>query len=88
MVIYEILTRVDPPARKLKDCYAFKADDFKSKLPSEIPDKLWELLCDCVRTIAPPSSTAFKPNSSFPGGNYPGRSTGFQDHSYQDQGDL
>jgi len=57
MVIYEILTRVDPPARKLKDCYAFKADDFKSKLPSEIPDKLWELLCDCVRApLAQPPS--------------------------------
>jgi len=50
MVIYEILTRTDPPARKLKDCYAFKAEDFKSKIPSEVPEKLWELLCDCAAT--------------------------------------
>jgi len=50
MVIYEILTRADPPARKLKDCYAFKPEDFKSKIPSDVPDKLWELLCDCAAT--------------------------------------
>jgi len=50
MVIYEMLTRTDPPARKLKDCYAFKAEDFKAKIPSDIPDKLWELLCDCAAT--------------------------------------
>jgi len=50
MVIYEMLTRTDPPARKLKDCYAFKAEDFKAKIPSDIPAKLWELLCDCAAT--------------------------------------
>jgi len=50
MVIYEMLTRTDPPARKLKDCYAFKPEDFKNKIPPETPPKLWELLCDCAAT--------------------------------------
>jgi len=50
MVVYEVLTRSDPPARKLKDCYAFKPDEYKSKIPSDTPPKLWELLCECAAT--------------------------------------
>jgi len=48
MVIYEIIFRTDPPARKLKDCYAFKPEETKSKIPPGTPDKLWELLCECA----------------------------------------
>jgi len=50
MVIYELITREEPPVRKLRDGYSFKPDDFKSKIPADAPPKLWELMVECTAT--------------------------------------
>jgi len=50
MVMYELITRDKPPVRKLRDCYGFKPEEYKSQIPTDTPPKLWELLCDCAAT--------------------------------------
>jgi len=49
MVIWELLTRTDPPVRRPGTGYAFLPDNYKSKIPPETPPKLWELLVDCAK---------------------------------------
>jgi len=50
MVVYELITRDKPPVRKLKDCYAFKPDEYRSQIPADTPPALWELLCESAAT--------------------------------------
>ncbi|KAL6076117.1 Nucleolar protein NOP5, putative, expressed [Balamuthia mandrillaris] len=48
MVLYELITRDKPPARKLKDCYGFNADEHKKNIPADTPPALWDLLVKCA----------------------------------------
>jgi len=48
MVMYEVITRTDPPDRKMRDAYAFKADAAKDKIPDDTPPALWDLLVQCA----------------------------------------
>jgi len=52
MVIWELLTREEPPVRKPRDAYAFMPNEMKPRLPSDAPTSLWELLIECAATDA------------------------------------
>jgi len=52
MVIYELLTREEPPVRKPRDSYAFMPNEMKGRLPPDAPMDLWELLIKCAATEA------------------------------------
>jgi len=59
MVLYELITREKPPARKLKDAYAWDAVKMKHTIPADTPEFLWKLLCDCA-AFEPPKRPSFK----------------------------
>jgi len=52
MVIYELLTREEPPVRKPRDAYAFMPNEMKGRLPPDAPPDMWDLLVKCAATDA------------------------------------
>jgi len=52
MVIYELLTREEPPVRRPRDAYAFMPNEMKGRLPADAPSSLWDLLVKCAATDA------------------------------------
>jgi len=59
MVLYEIIARDKPPARQLNQMYAFLPNDHKPKIPSDTPEKLWNLLVECS-ALQPEDRPLFK----------------------------
>jgi len=47
MVMYELLTRDKPPQRVVRDQFGFPASEYKSSIPEETPEELWDLLTLC-----------------------------------------
>jgi len=52
MVMYEVITRGDPPPRKLVEGFQFKQDQHKPNIPNDTPAELWTVLTDCAQTSA------------------------------------
>jgi len=50
MVLYELIMRKKPPQRKLRDGYAFHAEQFEDQIPPDTPRQLWDLLVACAAT--------------------------------------
>jgi len=48
MVLYELLSRDKPPQRVVKDQFGFPAHEYKSQIPRDTPEELWNLLVDCA----------------------------------------
>ena len=59
MVMYEILTREKPPQRVVRDQFGFPGHEHKDELPSETPEELWDVLCECAERD-PASRPEFK----------------------------
>jgi len=48
MVLYELITREKPPERKIKDAYAWNAEEMKKTIPADTPPEFWNLLVECA----------------------------------------
>jgi len=48
MVMHEIISRGDPPPRKLVEGFQFKPEVHKPNIPSDTPAELWQILVECA----------------------------------------
>jgi len=48
MVLFELITRDKPPARVVRNLFAFDAAGERNAIPKETPEELWQLLVDCA----------------------------------------